>query len=119
MPLPTTISRLCAAFALAALPILAAPAPAQTAGGAAEAQLSNDPRMDWWRDARFGMFIHWGLYAVPAGEWDGGTGHAEWIRTTAQIPLDTYDQFRGRFNPGNFDADEWAAMAADAGIDRK
>lgn len=120
MPLPTTISRLCAAATLAALPVVATPALAQSTtngvAAAAEAQLSSDPRMDWWRDARFGMFIHWGLYAVPAGEWGDGTGHAEWIRTTAQIPLDTYDQFRGQFNPVKFDADEWAAMAADAGM---
>ncbi len=75
-----------------------------------------DPRLDWWREARFGMFIHWGLYAVPAGTWGEGTGHAEWIRTTAQIPLDTYDQFRMDFNPVKFDADAWCAMAADAGM---
>ena len=38
-----------------------------------------DPRLDWWRDARFGMFIHWGLYSVPAGTWKESTRHAEWI----------------------------------------
>ena len=46
----------------------------------------DDARMTWWREARFGMFIHWGLYSIPAGEWKGETNHAEWIRTTAQIP---------------------------------
>ncbi len=89
--------------------LAAAPALAQTAD-------DKDARMAWWREARFGMFIHWGLYSVPAGEWDGSTRHAEWIRTTAQIPLDTYDQFREQFNPVKFDADAWAAMAADAGM---
>jgi alpha-L-fucosidase len=74
-----------------------------------------DPRLDWWRQARFGLFIHWGLYAVPAGAWGDQTNHAEWIRTTARIPLDEYDQFRARFNPVKFDADAWAAAAADAG----
>ena len=68
-----------------------------------------DPRLDWWREARFGMFIHWGLYAVPAGEWHGRTDHGEWIRNNAQIPLDVYDQFRARFNPVTFDADAWVA----------
>ena len=78
---------------------------------------SQDSRLDWWRDARFGMFIHWGLYAVPAGAWEEkGTGHAEWIRTTAQIPLETYDKFIDEFNPVNFNADQWCEMASDAGM---
>ncbi len=75
-----------------------------------------DARMEWWRDARFGMFIHWGLYSVPAGEWNGGTNHAEWIRTTAEIPLATYDEFLPQFNPVKFDAVEWVKMAKDAGM---
>ncbi len=75
-----------------------------------------DDYMEWWRDARFGMFIHWGLYAVPAGEWEGSTNHAEWIRTTAQIPLKTYDGFLARFNPVDFNAAEWVSMAKDAGM---
>lgn len=115
MPLPKAVSRLLAAAALAAMPLAAAPAAAQHADDL-DAQRAHDRRMDWWRDARFGMFIHWGLYAVPAGEWNGRTNHAEWIRTTAEIPIDTYDRFRDEFNPVNFDAEAWAAMAADAGM---
>ena len=53
-------------------------------------------RIRWWQEARFGMFIHWGLYAIPAGEWKGKTNHAEWIRHTAQIPVEEYDRFVGR-----------------------
>ena len=79
-------------------------------------QQTPDPRLDWWRDARFGMFIHWGLYSVPAGTWKESTRHAEWIRTTAQIPLETYDKFVDEFNPVLFDADDWCKMAADAGM---
>ncbi len=73
-------------------------------------------RMQWWREARFGMFIHWGLYAVPAGEWKGETRHAEWILTTAQIPVSEYIKFVPQFNPVNFDAAAWVKMAKDAGM---
>jgi len=75
-----------------------------------------DRRMEWWREARFGMFIHWGLYSIPAGEWNGKTTHAEWIRTTAQIPLEEYDKFIPQFNPTNFDAVRWAQLAKRAGM---
>jgi alpha-L-fucosidase len=76
----------------------------------------DDGRMDWWREARFGMFIHWGLYAIPAGEWKGRTNHAEWIMHTAQIPVEEYEKFPGAFNPVKFDADAWARMAEEAGM---
>jgi len=81
-----------------------------------ESQEDYDARMQWWREARFGMFIHWGLYSVPAGEWKGEKDHAEWIRTTAQIPLEVYDGFRAQFNPVKFNAGEWVSMAKDAGM---
>ncbi|MGK0519881.1 MAG: alpha-L-fucosidase [Planctomycetota bacterium] len=77
---------------------------------------NHDERMDWWRDARFGMFLHWGLYAIPAGKWQDRDNHGEWIRTTAQIPRDTYTKFQPQWNPVDFDADEWARMAKDAGM---
>ncbi|MEE9430737.1 MAG: alpha-L-fucosidase [Melioribacteraceae bacterium] len=73
--------------------------------------------LNWWREARFGLFIHWGLYSVPAGSWNGETNHAEWIRTSAEIPIDIYDNFRGQFNPIKFNADEWVKMAKDAGME--
>ena len=78
--------------------------------------LPKDTRMEWWREARFGMFIHWGLYSIPAGAWEDKTTHGEWIRQTAQIPIEEYDQFIGEFNPLKFDADEWARMAKAAGM---
>jgi len=81
-----------------------------------ESKADRDARMEWWREARFGMFIHWGLYAIPAGEWKGETNHAEWIRTTAQIPLEEYDKFVQQFNPVKFNAEKWAQLAKDAGM---
>lgn len=77
---------------------------------------ADDDRMAWWRDARFGLFIHWGLYSVLEGEWQGATGHAEWIRTTAQIPREEYATLVERFDPVAYDADTWCRMAKDAGM---
>ena len=73
-------------------------------------------RMDWWRESRFGLFIHWGIYSVPAGEWNGTTNHAEWIRESAQIPLEQYEKFVSQFNPVKFNANDWVAMAKNAGM---
>ncbi|HEY3244269.1 MAG TPA: alpha-L-fucosidase [Phycisphaerae bacterium] len=80
-----------------------------------ETPAQRDARMTWWREARFGMFIHWGLYAIPAGEWNGRTDHAEWIRETAHIPIEEYEKLLGQFNPVKFDADEWVKIAQDSG----
>ncbi len=81
-----------------------------------ESPSEHDARMQWWREARFGMFIHWGLYSIPAGEWKGRTDHAEWIRTTAQIPIGEYDKFASQFNPVKFNADDWVEAAKAAGM---
>ncbi|MGD8451505.1 MAG: alpha-L-fucosidase [Phycisphaerae bacterium] len=81
-----------------------------------ETRAERDARMAWWREARFGMFIHWGLYAIPAGRWGDNTNHAEWIMNTAHIPVERYEQFRSEFNPVQFDATEWVRMAQDAGM---
>ena len=74
-----------------------------------------DDRMAWWRDARFGMFVHWGLYSILAGEWGGRTDYAEWIRNNAKIPVGEYEKLLPRFNPTRFDADRLASLAAGAG----
>lgn len=78
----------------------------------------NDPKMDWWKEARFGMFIHWGLYAVPAGVWDGKdvSGIGEWIMLRGKIPTKDYQQFATKFNPVQFNADAWVKLAKDAGM---
>jgi hypothetical protein len=68
-----------------------------------------DDRLDWWREARFGMFIHWGLYAIPAGRWNDQAvpGVGEWIMYHGQIPPAEYEPLRERFNPVRFDAGQW------------
>ena len=73
-------------------------------------------RMQWFRDAKFGLFIHWGLYSVPAGEWDGKNKYAEWILHRARIPMSEYEKFVPQFNPVKFDAAAWVAMAKQAGM---
>jgi alpha-L-fucosidase len=84
----------------------------------AESPAARDQRMRWWREARFGMFIHWGLYAVPAGEYHGKRGKdiGEWIMSWANIPRAEYETFAARFNPVAFDAAQWVRIAKDAGM---
>jgi alpha-L-fucosidase len=80
--------------------------------------LTKDERMKWWREARFGMFIHWGLYAVPAGEWNGKriNGIGEWIMERADIPVSEYEPLTQQFNPVKFDAAQWVQLAKNAGM---
>ena len=101
---------------LCLLPLAACSGSGDRAPAKPDARTEQDQRMAWWRDARFGMFIHWGLYSIPAGEWKGDTGHAEWIRETAHIPVEEYEKFQAQFHPLKFDAEAWARMAADAGM---
>lgn len=76
----------------------------------------HDARMHWWRENRFGMFIHWGLYSIPAGKWGTHTNYGEWIREEAHIPVAEYEKLQAQFNPVKFDANAWAKMAKDAGM---
>jgi len=77
-----------------------------------------DKRLAWWRKARFGMFIHWGLYAIPAGVWNGKRipGIGEWIMFRAKIPVKEYEKLTKLFNPEKFNAKEWVRIAKDAGM---
>jgi alpha-L-fucosidase len=81
-------------------------------------QLPRDERMAWWREARFGMFIHWGVYAIPAGTWDGREigGIGEWIMNRGKIPVNDYQNMAEQFNPVKYNPDAWVKMARDAGM---
>jgi predicted Na+-dependent transporter/alpha-L-fucosidase len=83
-----------------------------------KSDITQDQRMQWWRDARFGMFIHWGLYSIPAGEWKGKEYPqiGEWIMKNARIPVAEYTQLAARFNPVKFDAAAFVATAKEAGM---
>jgi alpha-L-fucosidase len=83
-----------------------------------ETSAQRDARMKWFREARFGMFIHWGLYAQAAGSWDGKptSGAGEWIMNDMKIPDSQYAQLVPQFNPVKFDARQWVALAKNAGM---
>ncbi|MGV3456065.1 alpha-L-fucosidase, partial [Sphingomonas sp.] len=100
-----------------ALPLLAAaPAAGQEADGASAAtatallpyqEESRARRMKWWHDAKFGMFIHYGLYSI--------IGHQEWVMESEGIPIPDYEKLAGRFAPKPGAAREWARLAKRAG----
>ena len=76
------------------------------------APMATDPaaaqRIEWWRQARFGMFMHWGVYSIP--------GRGEWIQFSEQIPTDEYAKLADQFHPEHFDPDAWAAIAKAGGM---
>ncbi len=75
-------------------------------------------RTQWFREARFGMFIHWGIYAVPAGEWEGETikGIGEWIMRFRKIPVEKYKSYAPEFTAAKYDPERWAELANKAGM---
>jgi len=84
-------------------------------------------RVDWFKEAKFGMFIHWGLYSILAGSYNGHTmpdksfpngdsWYAEWIQQRLEVPKNVYRELAKQFNPEKFDADAWIKEARDAGM---
>lgn len=75
-------------------------------------------KLEWFHEAKYGLFIHWGLYSIPAGEWKGrpGKDHGEWIQCSANIPGEEYEKLAPQFNPVKFDAQKIVAMAKNAGM---
>jgi alpha-L-fucosidase len=88
------------------------------ADDAKETPQQRDARMNWWRTAKFGMFIHWGVYSVPAGFYHDKpvSGIGEWIMNRGKIPCAEYQEFAKQFNPVKFDAEAWVKLAKDAGM---
>lgn len=80
-------------------------------------KMTLEERKKWFKKAKFGMFIHWGLYALPAGEWRGKRqelgpeGCGEWLQYHFKISCKEYEKLAGAFNPIYFDAEEWVKLA--------
>ena len=97
-------------------------APAAAGLPALPAVIRNEPvaqteaRLRWFREARFGLFIHWGVYVVPAGMWQGRPVGAEWIMHQGKIPVADYRAFAKNFTASKYDPVAWAQLAADAGM---
>lgn len=82
---------------------------------AGETPAQRDARMRWWREAKFGLFIHWGVYSVLEGKYGDRDDYGEWIMYSNKIPMSEYKKLPAKFNPVKFDAKAWVKMAKDAG----
>jgi len=119
-------------LALSLTALLTSPLAAQTGenpyvAGGGEASIVKTESANWMAQTRFGMFIHFGLFSIPAGIWKGEemgrNRYAEWIRaqwrwpqSDGGIPKAEYDSLLAKFNPTKFDANEWIELAANAGM---
>lgn len=76
------------------------------------------PGLKWFTGAKFGLFIHWGLYAKLGGRWKDSSyyGSGEWLMNRAKAPAAEYVEVAKTFNPQGFNADEWAGIAREAGV---
>ena len=79
---------------------------------------TRDERLSWWRDARFGMFVHWGVYSTVGGEYNGKKlpNSAEWMMARGKIPIAEYEKYAAQFNPTEFDAEKFVGLAKEAGM---
>ena len=79
---------------------------------------NTEEALEWLNDAKYGMFVHWGLYSIPAGEWKGVKVPyiSEWIMKRAKISCSEYEKLTHQFNPVNFDAEEWIKVVKESGM---
>jgi alpha-L-fucosidase len=80
-----------------------------------ETAAQHEARLQWYREARFGIFIHWGVYSAAAGSWNGRPSGAEWIMNTAKIPVAQYKALAKQFTAAKYDPQAWAQLFQDAG----
>ncbi len=122
VPIPRGLALTLLGFSLVAtlvpLPLRAAGEVATPPPAFEETPAQHDGRMQWFRDAKFGMFIHWGLYSQLAGEWQGKsiTGGAEWIQQFLTIPSSQYSGLAKTWKPAKYDPREWVRQMKAAGI---
>ena len=86
--------------------------------GHVETDEERDVRLQWWREGKFGMFVHWGVYSTTGGLYKGQKlpNSAEWMMCRGRIPIAEYEEYAGMFNPTEFDADEFVGLAKQAGM---
>src|SRR5881628_2798088 len=125
--MPSMPTRIRVAVLFSTLALIAVGRPFQGRLGGAESpapqpasprDAAREKRLEWFREAKYGLFIHWGLYAIPAGEWQGkrSLGLGEWIMNRSQVPVREYEKLAARFNPINYKPDDWVQLAQDAGM---
>lgn len=83
-----------------------------------ETKAQRDARLEWWRQGKFGMFVHWGIYSTTGGLYNGQKlpNSAEWMMCRGKIPIAEYSKYADQFNPTEFDADEFVGLAKEAGM---
>jgi alpha-L-fucosidase len=112
------LALLLTAFALACVAVAQTPPAAAGQSPVKLHDAAQQARLAWFTQARFGMFIHWGLYAVPAGQWPGrpNKNRGEWIMLQENLTSAEYEPLTAKFNPVKFDAKAWVAIAKAAGM---
>ena len=105
-------------FATAAALLAPTFAAAEEIAPSIETPEQQEKRMEWWHEAKFGMFIHWGIYSVVGGQYKGKElpNSAEWMMNRGKIPIAEYREYADQFNPEKFDANEFVRMAKEAGM---